>query len=47
MGARQRVVEMIETRMKAADEALAEARVEGPGADFLLGLIDYLRGRER
>ncbi len=47
VGARQRVVEMIETRMKAADEALAEARVEGPGAGFLLGLIDYLHGRER
>jgi len=46
-GARQRVVEMIETRMKAAKEALAEAEVEGPGAEFLQGLMDYLRGRER
>ncbi len=47
VGARQRVVEMIETRMKAADEALSEAEVEGPGADFLQGLMDYLSGRER
>ena len=47
VGARQRVVEMIETRMQAAGQALAEAEVEGPGADFLQGLMDYLRGRER
>jgi geranylgeranyl diphosphate synthase type I len=47
VGARQRVVEMIETRMQAAAEALAVAGVTGPGADFLQGLMDYLRGRER
>ena len=47
VGARQHVVGMIETRLKAAEEALAEAEVAEPGADFLQGLMDYLRGRER
>lgn len=46
-GARRRVVEMIEQRMGEAEEALSRAAVDGPGADFLLGLMDYLRGRER
>lgn len=47
VGARERVVEMIETRMQTASEALVEAGVTGPGADFLQGLMQYLRGRER
>ena len=47
VGARERVVEMIETRMMAAEQALEAADVEGPGADFLQGLVDYLRGREQ
>jgi geranylgeranyl diphosphate synthase type I len=47
VGARQRIVDMIETRMLVAAEALAEADVTGSGADFLQGLMDYLRGRER
>lgn len=47
VGARQQVVEMIDTRLQAAEQALDEADVTGPGADFLQGLMDYLRGRER
>ncbi len=47
VGARERVVEMIEARMIAAEEALEAADVAGPGADFLQGLVDYLRGREQ
>ena len=47
VGARQQVVEMIDRRLQAAEQALDEADVTGPGADFLQGLMDYLRGRER
>ncbi|MGB5753059.1 MAG: polyprenyl synthetase family protein [Thermoanaerobaculia bacterium] len=47
VGARQQVVEMVDTRLQAAEQALDEANVIGPGADFLQGLMDYLRGRER
>ncbi|MGB5660209.1 MAG: polyprenyl synthetase family protein, partial [Thermoanaerobaculia bacterium] len=47
VGARQQVVEMVDTRLQTAEQALDEADVTGPGADFLQGLMDYLRGRER
>lgn len=47
VGARQQVVEMIETRLQAAEQALDQADVTGPGASFLEGLMEYLRGRER
>ncbi len=46
-GARQRVEEMIEERMEAARLALEGLDLERSGADFLEGMIDYLRGRQR
>ena len=46
-GARQRVEEMIETRMDEARLALEGLDLERSGAEFLSGIIDYLRGRQR
>jgi len=46
-GARQRVEEMIETRMEGARLALEGLDLERGGAEFLSGIIDYLRGRQR
>jgi geranylgeranyl diphosphate synthase type I len=46
-GARRYVVEMVEERMEAALTALSGTDLEPEGEEFLRGLIDYLRGRER
>ena len=46
-GARQRVQEMIEERLRVAREALGPIELTEEGAAFLEGLIDYLRGRRR
>ena len=46
-GARKRVQEMVEERLRQAGEALATVELGDDGAAFLEGLIEYLRGRER
>ena len=38
---------MIETRMEDARRALHSLDLEESGAQFLEGVIDYLRGRQR
>ena len=46
-GARQRVQEMVEERLRQAHESLEAIDLAEDGAAFLEGLIDYLRGRKR
>jgi len=46
-GARARVDAMVEGRLREAREALADLELVQEGADFLEGVIDYLRGRKR
>lgn len=46
-GARQRVGTMIEDRLREARSRLAALDLRSEGAEFLGGLIDYLRGRRR
>ena len=46
-GARQRVQEMVEERLRQAQESLQAVDLAEDGAAFLEGLIDYLRGRKR
>lgn len=46
-GARQRVQEMVEERLRQAHESLQAIDLAEDGAAFLEGLIDYLRGRKR
>jgi geranylgeranyl diphosphate synthase type I len=50
-GARERVAEMIDERLEAAAQALADVESTGPdlgveGRTFFAGLLDYLRERE-
>ncbi len=46
-GARQKVQEMVEERLRDAREALSTVTLAEEGNAFLEGLIDYLRGRKR
>jgi geranylgeranyl diphosphate synthase type I len=46
-GARQRVEGMVDQRLDQARQALAGLDLKRDGSDFLVGLIDYLRGRKR
>lgn len=46
-GARERVESMVDARLREARETLADLDLGSDGADFLAGLIDYLRGRKR
>ena len=46
-GARARVEAMIEERMQEARVALGGLDLEWSGSDFLEGVMDYLRGRNR
>ncbi len=46
-GARRKVEEMIEERMEDARTVLQDLDLERSGAEFLEGMIDYLRGRQR
>ncbi|MEJ2084131.1 MAG: polyprenyl synthetase family protein [Acidobacteriota bacterium] len=46
-GAKQKVEEMIESRMQEARLALEGLDLERSGAEFLMGIVDYLRGRQR
>ena len=45
-GARKKVESMIDDRMQEARAALSGLDLERNGADFLEGIIDYLRGRQ-
>ena len=46
-GARKRVQEMIDGRLRDAREALLNVELAEDGAAFLEGLVEYLRGRKR
>ncbi len=46
-GARRHLVDMVEERMRSALAALSGLRLEPDGEEFLCGLTEYLRGRER
>lgn len=46
-GARGRVEAMIDSRMDEARAALAGLDLERSGAEFLIGVLDYLHGRRR
>lgn len=46
-GARRRVEQMVDQRLDQARQALAGLELKRDGSDFLIGLIDYLRGRKR
>lgn len=46
-GARDRVMQMVEDRMREAEAVLDGLDLRPDGAEFLRGLIGYLRGREQ